>query len=89
MMTLLGRALLWLGLVTWDDPACDIFLAPSTLNGGGWGVFAARDFEEYEIIELGHWHPSFCRWSTLYPSLKIPSWMIIIVVTYEEIRHRV
>jgi len=29
---------------------CDIYLAPSPPRG--WGVFAARDFEEHEIIEI-------------------------------------
>jgi SET domain len=31
-------------------PPCDIYLAPSKI--GGWGVFAARDFEQYEVIEI-------------------------------------
>ena len=31
---------------------CDIFLAPSSLPGAGWGVFAARDFAENEVVEV-------------------------------------
>jgi hypothetical protein len=29
---------------------CHIYLAPSKI--GGWGVFAARDFEHGEIVEM-------------------------------------
>lgn len=32
--------------------SCEIFFAPSLLEKGGWGVFAARDFEEDEIVEI-------------------------------------
>jgi hypothetical protein len=67
MTTVLGRALLWLGSVTWDDPACDIFLAHSTLTGGGWGVFTARNFEEHEIIE---WAPLFLPMQHTLPVFK-------------------
>jgi SET domain len=31
---------------------CETFLAPSSLPSGGWGVFAGRDFEEGEIVEI-------------------------------------
>jgi len=33
-----------------DDASCDIFLAPSRLSG--WVVFAARDYDANEIVEL-------------------------------------
>jgi FMN phosphatase YigB (HAD superfamily) len=32
------------------DQPCDIYLAPSKV--GGWGVFAARDFYEGEVVEI-------------------------------------
>ena len=32
--------------------ACEAFLAPSSLPSGGWGVFAGRDFEENDIVEI-------------------------------------
>ena len=31
---------------------CETFLAPSSLPTGGWGVFAGRDFQEGEIVEI-------------------------------------
>jgi SET domain len=31
-------------------PSCDVYLAPSPI--AGWGVFAARDFEQFEVIEI-------------------------------------
>jgi hypothetical protein len=34
----------------YSDRPCDIYLAPSKI--GGWGVYAARDFEEGEIVEV-------------------------------------
>lgn len=36
--------------------ACETFLAPSSVKGGGWGAFAARDFDENEIIEISPRH---------------------------------
>jgi len=34
--------------VEWN---CDIYLAPAG-NGIGWGVYAARDFAHYEVVEI-------------------------------------
>ena len=50
-MALLQKLFVWLGATSVSNN-CDIFLAPSKLNGGGWGVYAARDFEESEVVEL-------------------------------------
>lgn len=35
-----------------DDIACNVFMAPSKISGGGFGVFAARSFEKNEIVEF-------------------------------------
>lgn len=48
---------LWLlvgGVFSSDEEklhSCDIFLAPSSFHGG-WGVYAARDFADKELVEL-------------------------------------
>ena len=33
-----------------EASSCDIYLAPSPI--GGWGVYAGRDFDEHEVVEL-------------------------------------
>jgi hypothetical protein len=38
----------------WQD--CSIFVAPSKLPHGGWGVFAARSFQKNEIVEVSPLH---------------------------------
>ena len=38
-----------IGELSWTH--CEIFLAPSSVPGGGWGVFAGRDFKKGEIVE--------------------------------------
>jgi hypothetical protein len=35
---------------SWQN--CEIFFAPSSLPGGGWGAFAGRDFEANEVVEI-------------------------------------
>lgn len=35
-----------------DWQKCRIFAAPSKIPGGGWGVFAAKDFEQHEMVEV-------------------------------------
>jgi SET domain len=35
---------------SWED--CETFLAPSSLPLGGWGVYAGRDFQADEIVEI-------------------------------------
>jgi SET domain len=39
-----------------DEPkeweGCDTFLAPSSVEGSGWGVFAGRSFKKNEIVEI-------------------------------------
>lgn len=35
-----------------QEASCDIFMAPSKLPGGGFGVFAGRNFEQHEIVEM-------------------------------------
>lgn len=37
-------------LETWQ--ACDVFMAPTNISGTGWGVFAARDFEQNELFNI-------------------------------------
>ena len=31
---------------------CDVFMAPTNISGTGWGVFAARNFEENELFNI-------------------------------------
>ena len=31
---------------------CDVFMAPTNISGTGWGVFAARDFQENELFNI-------------------------------------
>ena len=35
---------------SWQD--CSIFVAPSKLSNGGWGVFAGKSFEKNEIVDI-------------------------------------
>jgi len=65
-MAPLTTLLAWLGAVS-DAFSCDIFLAPSKLNGGGWGVYAARDFEESEVVELA---PLYLPMDHMEPVIK-------------------
>ena len=32
--------------------SCDVFLAPSKIAGGGFGAYAARSFEQNEVVEM-------------------------------------
>lgn len=68
-MSLFKTLLVWLGAASNnnDFSTCDVFLAPSKLNGGGWGVYAARDFEESEVVEHA---PLYLRFEEMAPVLK-------------------
>jgi hypothetical protein len=46
---------------------CETFLAPSSLPTGGWGVFAGRDFQEGEIVEIA---PRFIPMPPDAPALR-------------------
>lgn len=35
-----------------EDLSCDVFLAPSKIAGGGFGAYAARPFQQNEIVEV-------------------------------------
>jgi SET domain len=35
---------------SWES--CETFIAPSSLPSGGWGIYAAREFQKNEIVEI-------------------------------------
>jgi hypothetical protein len=46
---------------------CETFMAPSSLPTGGWGVFAARDFDVWEIIDIA---PLFIPMNYYTPTIR-------------------
>lgn len=46
---------------------CETFMAPSSLPTGGWGVFAARDFDEWEIVDIA---PLFIPMNYYTPTIR-------------------
>ena len=36
-----------------SSSSCGVYLAPSTIPGGGWGSFAGRDFGRQELVMPG------------------------------------
>lgn len=46
---------------------CDTFIAPSSIEGAGWGVYAGRSFKENEVVEIS---PLFLTTEHVLPVIK-------------------